>query len=171
MALERHPTPHFEPGRAGNAPQLIVVHTTMGSFDSAIHWFADPASNVSAHYLVALNGRIVQFVDEGDTARHAGRVDRPTARLVPGINPNRYSIGIEFEDGGEPETVVRPPEQYRAGARLLADIALRCGIPIDRSHVIGHQEVFAAKPCPGNLDIERLVREALALAAAERGDR
>jgi N-acetylmuramoyl-L-alanine amidase len=132
----------------------------VGSFSSTVHWFADPASRVSSHYLVGLDGRVIQFVDERDTARHAGRVKDPTARLVGADNPNLYTVGIEFEDGGEPHTVERPNEQYGAGAELLRAIAERWSIELDREHVVGHREIYAAKTCPGNLDIERLIQMA-----------
>ncbi len=36
---------------------------------------------------------------------------------------------------------------------------MRWGIPTDREHVIGHHELFAEKDCPGNLDVDRLIRE------------
>jgi N-acetylmuramoyl-L-alanine amidase len=140
-----------------------VVHTTDGTYDSAASWFANPRSGVSAHYLVGLDGRVAQLVDEADTAHHAGRIRDPTASLVDEPNPNLYTIGIEFEDGGYPLGVDRPDAQYAAGAALISGIAARWGIPLDRDHVIGHREVFAAKDCPGNLDVQRLVSEALRL--------
>src|SRR6266436_6078211 len=118
MNVDRFPTPNFDPGREGYAPRGIVVHTNVGSYSSTIGWFADPASGVSSHYLVALDGRVAQFVEEADTARHAGRVDRPTTALVTSENPNLYTIGVEFEDGGDPGTVDRPDVQYAAGAEL-----------------------------------------------------
>ena len=46
-----------------------------------------------------------------------------------------------------------------AGALLLARICGRWEIPLDREHVVGHRELFAAKRCPGNLDPERLIAE------------
>ena len=144
--------------------RLVVVHTTDGSFGGTVAWFANPESRVSAHYLVGLSGHVAQFVAEEDTARHAGRVCEPTADL-PGRDPNLYSVGIEFEDGGDPMTVARPDEQYRAGADLLAGIARRWDVPLDRAHVLGHREVFRAKLCPGNLDIDRLLREAAVSAS------
>jgi N-acetylmuramoyl-L-alanine amidase len=94
-----------------------VVHTTAGTFASTAAWFADPESGVSAHYLVALDGRVAQFVDERDVARHAGRVLRPTASIAEGgddLNP--ITIGIELEDGGDAEHVERPDAQYAAAA-------------------------------------------------------
>jgi N-acetyl-anhydromuramyl-L-alanine amidase AmpD len=141
-------------------PRGIVVHTTDGTFGGALAWLTDPQSRVSAHYLVSLDGRVVQMVDEADTARHAGRVREPTAALVIDDDPNPYTVGIEFEDGGEPLEVFRPDVQYAAGAALIREIVRRWEIPLDREHVIGHNEVFSAKACPGNLDIERLIDEA-----------
>lgn len=164
MRIDRFPTPNMIRGRAGNRPGAVVVHTTVGTFDSAVGWFALPTSGVSAHYLVGLDGRVGVFVQEEDTARHAGRVLRPSATLVrDGIDPNTVTIGIEFVDDGDPHGVDRPEAQYTSGAELLWVISLRWKIPLDREHVVGHREIYAAKTCPGNLDIDRLLREAIAL--------
>lgn len=158
-AIEHRTTPHFERGRGGERPRGIVLHTTHGTAESASSWFAHPESGVSAHYLVTLDGELLQFVEEADTARHAGRVRAPTTALASG-DPNRHTIGIEFEDGGDPEGVARPVAQYRTGARLIREVASRWEIALDRQHIVGHREIFAAKSCPGNLDVERLIREA-----------
>lgn len=164
IEVERCPTPNFARGRGGQQPRAIVVHTTAGVYESALSWFSRPESAVSSHYVVALDGRVAQLVDEEDTARHAGRVRNPTAALISGgDDPNLYTVGIEFEDGGDPEGVERTDEQYAIGARLIAAIARRWRIPLDRDHVIGHREIFDAKACPGNLDLERLIAEARAL--------
>ena len=163
MRIESFRTPHFQTGRDGAEPRAIVVHTTVGTFISAVRWFASPDSGVSAHYLVGLDGRVGRFVDETDTARHAGRVKDPT--VVPWLvsgNPNLVSIGIEFEDRGDPAGCVRTPAQYATGATLMTEIGSRWGIPLDREHVVGHREIYAPKSCPGNLDIERLIDQALA---------
>ena len=142
-----------------------MLHTTAGTYTGTAGWFARTESGVSAHYLVGLDGRVARFVREADTARHAGRVRDPTTALATG-DPNRHTIGIEFEDGGDPEGVERPDEQYRQGARLLRCVAARWGIPLDREHVVGHREVFAAKACPGNLDVDRVIEEARRTALA-----
>jgi N-acetylmuramoyl-L-alanine amidase len=162
IRIVRCSTPNYSPGRMGHSPRGIVIHTTVGSFSSAIEWFANPNSGVSAHYLVALDGLVAQLVDEEDTARHAGRISGPTTSLVKtGIDPNLDTIGIEFVDNGNPHGIHRPDEQYGAGAELIRRIALRWRIPLDRAHVVGHREIFDRKTCPGNVDVERLIREAL----------
>jgi glycosyltransferase involved in cell wall biosynthesis len=157
--VERLRTPHLVPGRRGRAPRGIVVHTTVGSFGAAAAWFADPASGVSAHYLVGLDGRIAQFVDEHDAARHT-RTLRPVSRLHDGDDPNLYTVGIEFEDAGDPDGAVRTGAQYAAGAALIRAVAARWSIPLDREHVVGHGELDASQSCPGNLDLERLLADA-----------
>ena len=160
MNTERRTTPHFQVGRAGRVPAGVVVHTTDGTFEGAASWFASPDSGVSSHYLVGLDGKVASFVDEGNTAHHCGQVAEPTSELGREEDPNLVTIGIEFEDGGDPLGVSRPDAQYRSGARLLREIAGRWGIPLDRQHVVGHREIFSRKACPGNLDIDRLLEEA-----------
>ena len=140
-----------------------MLHTTVGSFDSATEWFSKPESGVSAHYLVGLDGSVAQFVEESDTARHAGRVSNPTAGLYDGTDPNLYTVGIEFEDGGRPDAVERTEAQYEAGAALIAAVARRWSIPLDRAHVVGHRELTDRKTCPGNLDLDELVQRAAGL--------
>ncbi|MEA2366266.1 MAG: spore germination protein [Thermoleophilaceae bacterium] len=162
MRVQRLEASGYERGRRGRRPRGVVVHTNAGSFESTVAWFANAESGVSAHYLVGLDGRVAKFVDEGDTARHAGRVEGPTTPLFDGDDPNLYTIGIEFEDGGDPLDVARTEAQYRAGAELLRRIARSWEIPLDRNHVVGHRELLARKDCPGNLDIDRLLELARA---------
>jgi hypothetical protein len=131
-----------------------VLHTTAGFAEGTADWFEDPASGVSAHYLVCLDGRILQFVDETDSAAHVGRGRGPRDA------GNLSTIGIEFEDKRDPFGVERSAEQYWAGAHLLAEIAQRWQISLDSTGVIPHRELREVKGCPGNLDIERLLAHA-----------
>lgn len=158
----RYPTLNYLEGRKGQVPTGIVIHTTDGTLVATVRWFADPDSGVSAHYLVGWDGSVYQFVDESDAASHAGRVVNPTTPLVRDEDPNMYTIGIEFEDRGKPRGHERPAELYRAGARLIRGVAHRWGIPLDRDHLVGHREIRSDKDCPGDLDVDRLVREARA---------
>src|SRR4051812_29445202 len=48
----------------------IIIHKTEGTIGSAIDWFKNPASKVSAHYIVAHSGAITQMVAEKDVAYH-----------------------------------------------------------------------------------------------------
>lgn len=142
----------------GMKPEILVLHTCDGSLADAAARCNRPGTNLSAHYAVGLNGEIQQYVVETDTAFHAGFVVNPTARLVRDrqkINPNFYTIGIEFEGKrDDPWTAA----QSVAAADLLHDISARWGIPLDREHVIAHQEIRASVNCPGSgADINALL--------------
>ena len=78
------------------------MHTTDGSFDGTLAWFASPASGVSAHHLVALDGTVAHLVDEDDTAFHAGNEPRPEIPALGDAAPNAVTIGIEMADEGRP---------------------------------------------------------------------
>ena len=144
------------------------MHTTDGTFDGTIAWFALPDSHVSAHHLVALDGRVAHLVDEADTAFHSGSEPRPEIAVLGTDAPNLVTIGIEFDDAGRPHDIDRPPAQYRAGAELLASAHHRWGIPLDREHVLPHNVINREKTCPGNLDLDRLL--ALARRVADGDD-
>ena len=165
--VERAVTPNFEAGRRGRAPSAIVVHTTDGSFAGAKAWFASPESGVSAHYLVSLPGDVVQFVDEADTAFHAGMESVPDIAVLGDEPPNLVTIGIEFADDGRPHDVDRPDQQYEAGALLLAGISRRWGIPLDHDHVLAHRRINPNKTCPANLDVDELIELAIAFAEVD----
>lgn len=118
---------NYDVGRTEAITQ-IVIHETDGTWLSATNWFQSPYSKVSAHYLVrAWDGGIMQFVAEGDTAYHAR-------------NANPYSIGIEHEYDPR-HAIPHTNAQYRSSALLVCAIAKRYGIPTDRDHIIGHNEV------------------------------
>ena len=118
---------NYDVGRSA-AITAIVIHETDGTWLSATNWFKNPRARVSSHYLVrACDGGIMQFVAEGDTAYHARAA-------------NPWSIGIEHEYDPRhaiPHTIA----QYKSSALLVCAIAQRYGIPTDRAHIIGHNEV------------------------------
>jgi len=140
---------NFRKGRpAGFVPQAIVVHIIVGSLGSADQHFNDPTASVSAHYGVGKSGQIHQYVQETDTAFHAGIVVRPIWSLIkPDINPNFYTVGIEHE--GQPDDVW-PEEQMAASAGLIGEVAARWKIPLDTDHVVMHRQIRATKTCPGS---------------------
>lgn len=153
---------NFRKGRSGSEPQAIVIHVIVGSLASAGITFGDARSSVSAHYGVGKNGTVHQFVEETDTAFHAGIVVRPTwAHLRADVNPNLYTIGIEHEGLASD---VWTDDQYGASSGLIHEIGRRWRIPLDRAHVVMHREIRASKTCPGMADMNRLIAGA-ALAA------
>jgi N-acetyl-anhydromuramyl-L-alanine amidase AmpD len=118
---------NYDVGRS--APiSTIVIHETDGSWTSTINWFRNPRARVSSHYLVrAWGGGILQFVAEADTAFHAR-------------NANPWTIGIEHEFYPR-QGIWHTDAQYRSSAALVCAVARRYGIPIDRQHIVGHNEL------------------------------
>ena len=66
------PSPNFDARRS--PPDMIILHYTgMPSAESAIALLCNPASEVSAHYVIEETGIILQLVPEARRAWHAGR--------------------------------------------------------------------------------------------------
>ncbi|MDN5698186.1 MAG: N-acetylmuramoyl-L-alanine amidase [Rubrobacter sp.] len=125
----------------------IIIHITQGSWSSAINWFNDSRSGVSAHYVVrSSDGFIGQCVEEEDIPYHAG--NWPV---------NQTSIGIEHEGyGNDPGWLTA--NLYNSSARLSAYLANKYNIPINRNHFLGHKQV-SSTACPGNYwDWDRYLR-------------
>lgn len=162
---------NFMTGRRTKTVTAIVIHLMDGSLTGTDQWFKVPPKDrglsgmaSSAHYGIGKDGTLHQYVLEKDTAYHAGRVDMPTwAKALEG-NPNFTTIGIEHEGRPADEW---PETMVLASAELVADIATRHAIPIDREHIVGHREIYSKKSCPGpHCPLDRIVH--LAKAFAER---
>ncbi len=53
---------------------------------------------------------------------------------------------------------------YQTSSELIAELAKKWNIPLDRDHVIGHHEINSRKTCPGKkVDLDKLVRMALVI--------
>jgi len=116
-------------GRDGASIDHIVIHYTDISYARTLRAFNTLASDVSSHYVIRGDGHIAQIVHEADTAWHSGNVWY-----------NRHSIGIELELDRVTNPVFTAAEYYAAAA-LVCAISARQGVPLDRSHVIGHNQV------------------------------
>jgi N-acetyl-anhydromuramyl-L-alanine amidase AmpD len=115
---------------SSNPIAVVIIHVAQGSFTSVINWFQNPSAKVSTHYTIrSSDGFIAQSVREQDIARHAGN---PTY--------NEASISIEHE-GYVDDTSYFTEVMYRSSAKLTAYLAHKYGIPVDRRHIIGHDEV------------------------------
>ena len=140
------PQSNYTVGRDGSTVEIIVDHWTVVMFEGAIRRFKDPASRLSARYVIGHDGRIAQLVSEDDTAYHAGRFD-----------VNLRSIGIEHESGP-----AMPPSDalYAASASLHLEIAHRHGLDLSVGTTVLPHHAIVPTECPGTLDLERIVREA-----------
>jgi N-acetylmuramoyl-L-alanine amidase-like protein len=127
--------PAARPGD-GNAIKYIVIHDTEEDYDTAIGRFRDPRKGASANYVIrSSDGDVTQLVHDKDIAYHAGNYWF-----------NAHSIGIEHEgvlvDGARWYTEA----MYRSSARLVRYLAARYHIPLDREHILGHEELPSTAP-------------------------
>lgn len=133
--------------------------------------------DLSVHYIVDRDGTVHCYIPEDRVAWHAGAGSWKGEEKYEN-DMNQYAIGIELvaigsqadmadyltpEDYQAMDDSLKgfTPEQYAALRLLVADICSRNGIPMDRSHVIGHQEYNPGKNDPGELfDWSQLFPEA-----------
>src|SRR3990167_11257027 len=165
MAKLTHPSPNYLKGRSGQKPHTIVIHITDGSLQSATSWFQDPASGVSAHYVIGRNGEIRSFVKDEDTAWANGRRYKPTWRNIPADNINVNSVTISIEHEGTAKSVWTKA-QKETSSTLIADICKKWNITPDENTVIGHYSIYALKPnCPSfNRDQKGIIPELIKTA-------
>ncbi|RAL26408.1 N-acetylmuramoyl-L-alanine amidase [Thermoflavimicrobium daqui] len=116
--------------------RYIVIHDTEGSYQGAINWFANPASSVSAQYVIrSSDGQVTQMVDNKNVAWQAGN-----------WYFNMHSIGLEHEGYALKGASWYNEQLYRSSARLTRYLAKKYRIPLNRSHIIGHDEIPGTSP-------------------------
>lgn len=138
----------------GMTPTAIVNHIAQG-FIRTIDGWARNDTNIAPHFGITRGGEIHQYVSIFDPAYHAGRLDDgapPTWPGYQGHNPNKYTVGIEFEGFSVPPgygfdfvySAQRPwPEpMVEAGIRVHQWVfgELPALVP-DTSSVIAHREI------------------------------
>ena len=162
-------------------PEFVMIH-----FISAVVSSRDDPYNpklvrnifsdygISVHYIIDRNGQINCYIPEDLVAYHAGygtwRNDPKYTNLL-----NNYAIGIEVMAIGSkndmtqymsaseytnlnPEHIGFTDAQYDSLKALVKDICCRNNIPMDRQHIIGHEEYSPSKTDPGELfDWNRLL--------------
>ena len=157
------PSPNFNE-RTEPVSMVVLHYTEMQSAEEAIERMCDPASEVSAHYLITEQGEVVRLVPEDKRAWHAG------ASYWRGhTDVNSLSIGIELDHPGHMWGYREFSEaQFEALVPLLARIVRKYGIP--RANVVGHSDIAPTRKIdPGELfPWDRLAEYRLCLARPEK---
>jgi len=123
----------FTPGRGKNQIQGIVLHSSDGTEKSDVRTLRgnDPQHTVSSHYYVTRDGRTYQFVNDQDTAWHAGET----------VDNSKYgnsaTLGIEQEhiDGKQDW----PKAQVDTTAALVAK--LRAKYNLGQDQIYAHSQI------------------------------
>ncbi|QQE09967.1 N-acetylmuramoyl-L-alanine amidase [Planctomycetota bacterium] len=110
---------NFTTGRSGNLLDLVVIHTTEGSYQSAINWFNNPAANVSAHYVIDKDGSATQMVSSWSTAWTQTYVNKRALSFEMAGYSNDPNTWVYCEH--EPEYVAGA-KNYRPNLYKLANI-------------------------------------------------
>jgi N-acetyl-anhydromuramyl-L-alanine amidase AmpD len=151
----------------GMNPTAIVNHIAQG-FTRTIDRWAREGLRVTPHFAVTRDGAIFQYVSIFDAAYHAGRLDPGAPPTWRGYqerrNPNKYTVGIEFEGFSVPpaygydyvysSAAPWPEPMVEAGIRVHRWIfdQVEAMEPSPRS-VIGHSEIAprSRRHDPGDL--------------------
>lgn len=142
--------------------QGIVLHWMDGTLVGTDSWFNNPQAKVSANYGIG-DDQIHQYVKDTDTAYQAGRYEPDATHSLANLN----TIGIEHQ--GSPKITISD-QTYESSAQLVALKCKEYAIPCDRDHIKAHNEVSkVATSCPGNLDVDRIVKRAQEILAGQIG--
>src|ERR1700691_1429245 len=140
VVAEVLPSPNFGERKDGRRADMIVLHYTgMANTLAALERLRARGTEVSAHYFVFEDGRVIQMVPESKRAWHAG-----AASWAGETDINSCSIGIESANPGQ-DVIYRdfPKRQIAAVTALCRGILTRNTIPPAR--VLAHLDVAPAR--------------------------
>ena len=146
----RVPSPNYGPRPADCTPELLVIHNIAlpprcyggdcieRFFTNRLDWDEHPYFNeirgveVSAHLLIKRTGEVLQFVNFGARAWHAGK-----SCYQGRSNCNDFSIGVELE-GTDDE----PYDDAQYTALVAVTQALIAHYPgLTAGNIVGHSEI------------------------------
>ncbi|WP_265444957.1 N-acetylmuramoyl-L-alanine amidase [Flexivirga meconopsidis] len=110
----------------------IVIHDMEGYYASSLKLVQDPTYVAWNYSVRSSDGRIAQHLQAKDIGWHAGN-----------WYFNMHSIGIEHEGFAVAGPKWFSEAMYRTSAKLVAYLATKYGVPLDRAHIIGHDQVPA----------------------------
>nr|WP_049565423.1 peptidoglycan recognition family protein [Streptomyces sp. SBT349] len=114
----------------GPSIETIVIHDTEATWETTLDLVQDP-TYVSWHYsLRSSDGHIAQHLATEDVGWHAGN-----------WYTNATSIGLEHEGFLTDPDAWYTEAMYRTSARLVRYLAEEYDIPLDRHHILGHDNV------------------------------
>src|SRR5580692_8973910 len=140
VVAEVVPSPNQGERRDGRRPDMIVLHYTgMEDAEAALELLKARGSEVSAHYFVFEDGRIIQMVQESRRAWHAGK-----SSWAGETDINSCSIGVEIANPGHDHSYPDfPKRQIAAVTALCRSIQTRNTIPPSR--VLAHSDVAPSR--------------------------
>src|SRR5881296_2224052 len=144
------PSPNFDQRAADSTgvPHMVIIHTCESNYASCWSWLDNPASQVSAHYVVNEDGsEISQLVREPNRAWHIAALydctlNRKHECWRNGVQSNHFTVGVEHAGFVSQDSF--PRAQLDRSAALVCDITRDRAIPRDWQHIVGHGQLQPA---------------------------
>lgn len=144
-------TPNVSKGRK-IAPTGIVLHHTAGSYAGSVNWCLNPASQVSYHCIIDLNGDRTFLAKETERAWHAGK------SIYRGVSDcNSFMIGIAVS--GNTNTRNLTPEEIESVATLCVEYMHKWKFPIE--NITTHRAVSPGRKTDISPKAEKEILEAV----------
>lgn len=110
---------------------IIIHHTAQDSIQQTIKTFTKVSTNVSAHYVIADDGHVVQMLNDYLRAWHAG-----IGSWGKNTDINSASIGIELDNNG-----VEPFSEAQITSLMALLSKLKKDYNIPAQNIIGHSDI------------------------------
>ncbi len=130
-------SPNFNlPKRVKNRIKFIIIHYTgMKKESAAIKRLQDSKSKVSSHYLIKINGEIINLVPDLFEAWHAGVSSWKHFKSL-----NKNSIGIEITNPGHQHGYKRFSKKQIFSLQKLLNILVK-KYKIKKKYILGHSDI------------------------------
>ena len=131
-------TTTWRTGRTTGKIDYIIIHDTEGGWQGTLNLVQDPTYVSWQYTMRSSDGHTWQHVKANDVAWHAGN-----------WYVNMHSIGIEHEGFAAQGATWYTEALYRNSAKLVRYLAAKNNIPLDRAHIIGHDQIPGTIPSHG----------------------
>lgn len=110
---------------------IIIHHTAQDSLKQTVNTFTKIESQVSSHYVISDNGKVVQMLNDYLRAWHAG-----IGSWGKNTDINSASIGIELDNNG-----IEPFTELQINSLLALLTKLKKDYNIPTQNIIGHSDI------------------------------
>jgi N-acetylmuramoyl-L-alanine amidase len=110
---------------------IIIHHTAQDSIQQTINTFIKTKTQVSAHYVISENGKVVQMLNDYLRAWHAG-----ASTWGKNTDLNSSSIGIELDNNG-----FKPFTEAQISSLVALLTKLKKDYSIPTQNILGHADI------------------------------
>ena len=140
MRIKYLKSPNYHACKKVRSIRSVVIHYTgMRSVQSAVERLMSKKHEVSSHYLISRNGKVLQLVKDNNIAWHAG-----VSNWLNFKNLNKNSIGIELENKGHQYGYQDFPSKQIAQLIKILKI-LKKKFKIQNTNIIGHSDIAPSR--------------------------